>query len=99
MAATCTHVQDHIKKVKPLTKGCEECLKTGDKWVHLRMCLAAIVTGAAGVSGLLGPLEDRQFLVRAMNDHPPHRTLSLFAANLTSINCVYHSKPRCLRFF
>jgi uncharacterized UBP type Zn finger protein len=20
--------------------GCEECLKTGDPWVHLRMCLA-----------------------------------------------------------
>ena len=39
MAAQCTHVKDHVKKVKPHTKGCEECLKTGDTWVHLRMCL------------------------------------------------------------
>ena len=21
------------------TKGCEECLRTGDRWVHLRVCL------------------------------------------------------------
>ena len=39
MAAQCTHVKDHVKNVKPHTKGCEECLKTGDTWVHLRMCL------------------------------------------------------------
>jgi uncharacterized UBP type Zn finger protein len=39
MAEKCTHVADHVKKVKPLTKGCEECLKTGSAWVHLRMCL------------------------------------------------------------
>jgi uncharacterized UBP type Zn finger protein len=40
MAATvCTHIAGHLKKVKPRTKGCEECLKMGDTWVHLRMCL------------------------------------------------------------
>ena len=39
MPAQCTHVKDHAKNVKPHTKGCEECLKTGDTWVHLRMCL------------------------------------------------------------
>ena len=39
MATQCTHVADHVKKVKPHTKGCEECLKAGTKWVHLRMCL------------------------------------------------------------
>ena len=22
----------------PLTNGCEECMKTGDFWVHLRLC-------------------------------------------------------------
>jgi uncharacterized UBP type Zn finger protein len=27
------------KDVTPHTKGCEECLKTGDSWVHLRMCM------------------------------------------------------------
>jgi uncharacterized UBP type Zn finger protein len=35
----CSHVAEYQKKVKPRTKGCEECLKIGAKWVHLRMCL------------------------------------------------------------
>ncbi|HKV87362.1 MAG TPA: UBP-type zinc finger domain-containing protein [Candidatus Dormibacteraeota bacterium] len=40
MAAQCAHL-DQVRKVKPRTpKGCEECLKTGMKWLHLRMCLA-----------------------------------------------------------
>ena len=30
---------DQLRKVKPKTKGCEECLKLGDHWVHLRLCL------------------------------------------------------------
>lgn len=34
----CSHL-DQIRPVQPHTKGCEECLKTGDGWVHLRMCL------------------------------------------------------------
>jgi hypothetical protein len=34
----CTHL-DQIRKVKPSAKGCEECLKIGSTWVHLRMCL------------------------------------------------------------
>ena len=35
---TCTHL-DQARDVSPRTNGCEECLKTGDDWVHLRMCL------------------------------------------------------------
>ena len=35
----CKHF-DKVKKVEPKTpKGCEECLKTKDTWVHLRLCL------------------------------------------------------------
>ncbi|HEY8313672.1 MAG TPA: UBP-type zinc finger domain-containing protein [Candidatus Baltobacteraceae bacterium] len=38
-ASSCTHL-DHIHKVAPRTpEGCEECLKTGDEWLHLRECL------------------------------------------------------------
>jgi len=33
----CSHL-DQIQDVTPRTKGCEECLKTGDTWVHLREC-------------------------------------------------------------
>ncbi|HXQ26166.1 MAG TPA: UBP-type zinc finger domain-containing protein [Candidatus Acidoferrales bacterium] len=38
MPATCQHVKE-IRKVTPSSKGCEECLKVGDTWVHLRLCL------------------------------------------------------------
>ena len=35
----CTHA-DQIKVTRPETvEGCEECLKIGGKWVHLRVCL------------------------------------------------------------
>jgi len=37
MAPKCTHL-DQVRKVTPSTQGCEECLKTGDKWVALRVC-------------------------------------------------------------
>jgi len=36
--ADCTHM-DEIQEVEPSAKGCEECLKMGSWWVHLRMCL------------------------------------------------------------
>ncbi len=36
--ATCTHL-NQIQQVKPSAQGCEECLKMGDTWVHLRECL------------------------------------------------------------
>lgn len=38
MIEECQHVKE-IRDVKPSANGCEECLKTGDSWVHLRMCL------------------------------------------------------------
>ena len=34
----CTHL-DHVHHVKPSAHGCEECLKMGDRWVHLRLCM------------------------------------------------------------
>ena len=34
---SCSHI-DSIKTVHPSAKGCEECLKTGSMWVHLRLC-------------------------------------------------------------
>jgi uncharacterized UBP type Zn finger protein len=35
---TCSHL-DQIRPVHPHSSGCEECLLSGDTWVHLRMCL------------------------------------------------------------
>ena len=37
MSKTCTHVAT-IRDVTPSALGCEECLMTGDVWVHLRVC-------------------------------------------------------------
>ncbi len=34
----CSHI-DLIQEVTPNTDGCEECLKIGDTWVHLRVCM------------------------------------------------------------
>ena len=36
--AACQHLKE-VKKVAPRTRGCEECEKIGDGWVHLRLCL------------------------------------------------------------
>ena len=38
MAKNCTHL-DEIRDVTPSANGCEDCLKIGDTWVHLRECL------------------------------------------------------------
>lgn len=38
MTLPCTHL-DQILTHTPNTTGCEECLKMGDTWVHLRLCL------------------------------------------------------------
>src|SRR5438309_2803061 len=37
-AHACKHL-NHIHGVKPSANGCEDCLKIGGRWVHLRMCL------------------------------------------------------------
>ena len=39
MPEPCTHL-DQIKIRHTSKSGCEECLKTGDTWVHLRLCLS-----------------------------------------------------------
>jgi len=37
MTKTCSH-DDSVRVVTPSARGCEECLKTGSTWVHLRLC-------------------------------------------------------------
>ena len=34
---SCSH-SGAVKTRRPHTDGCEECLKMGDGWVHLRLC-------------------------------------------------------------
>ena len=37
MSQRCEHLAQ-IESVVPSAEGCEDCLKTGDRWVHLRLC-------------------------------------------------------------
>ena len=39
MTSYCSHVRE-ARDLAPGTSGCEECVATGDTWVHLRLCLA-----------------------------------------------------------
>jgi Zn-finger in ubiquitin-hydrolases and other protein len=37
--ATCTHLdQIEVLELPGSIEGCEDCLKEGSRWVHLRMC-------------------------------------------------------------
>ncbi|MCZ2860839.1 ubiquitin carboxyl-terminal hydrolase 14 [Blastococcus sp. VKM Ac-2987] len=45
----CSHL-DAVRDVSPSADGCEECLKTGDAWVHLRMCLVCGEVGCCDQS-------------------------------------------------
>ena len=40
MTIPCTHLdQIAVLELPASIDGCEECLKTGDRWLHLRMCM------------------------------------------------------------
>jgi uncharacterized UBP type Zn finger protein len=49
MRPSCTHL-DQIQDIEPNSAGCEECLKTGDTWVHLRLCLSCGHVGCCDAS-------------------------------------------------
>lgn len=42
MITSCSHVQqvDPVGTITPSSTGCEDCLRTGDRWVHLRVCMS-----------------------------------------------------------
>jgi hypothetical protein len=35
---TCTHLDQILVERPDHVEGCEECMKTGDRWLHLRVC-------------------------------------------------------------
>jgi uncharacterized UBP type Zn finger protein len=42
---------DQIRDVEPRTpQGCDECLRTGGRWVHLRLCLTCGQVGCCDCS-------------------------------------------------
>jgi uncharacterized UBP type Zn finger protein len=61
----CTHVSQ-IRDVTPRTpEGCEECLASGDDWVHLRMCMTC------GHIGCCDDSKNRHARKHARTDHHP----------------------------
>ena len=45
MTDTCSHLELIDPAAVPSADGCEDCLRIGGQWVHLRMCL---ICGHAG---------------------------------------------------
>jgi uncharacterized UBP type Zn finger protein len=45
----CAHINE-VRPVRPRTPGCEECLRDGDSWVHLRLCLTCGHVGCCDTS-------------------------------------------------
>lgn len=39
MSKGCSHLKQTPKITSTKTHVCEDCIKTGDNWVHLRMCM------------------------------------------------------------
>jgi len=42
--STCSHIDSITAIKKPVRRVCEECIKTGDTWMHLRTCQECGVT-------------------------------------------------------
>jgi uncharacterized UBP type Zn finger protein len=38
MTQTCSHLDQVDPSAQPSSNGCEDCLRIGSRWVHLRMC-------------------------------------------------------------
>jgi len=47
--ATCGHL-DQIESVTPSSDGCEDCLRIGARWVHLRLCMTCGQVGCCDSS-------------------------------------------------
>src|SRR5262249_31778464 len=46
---TCPHIE-LVVPVSPRSRGCEECLRLGARWVHLRLCLSCGHVGCCDAS-------------------------------------------------
>jgi hypothetical protein len=69
---TCAHL-DQVHDVNPGTpNGCAECLATGGRWVHLRMCLTCGHVGCCDQSpGKHATAHYRQSSHAVMRSHEP----------------------------
>ena len=64
MTNECAHAAG-VRNVKPSALGCEECLKMGSHWVHLRLCRTCGHVGCRAMAG-----EQRAFIYTSEEYHP-----------------------------
>ena len=71
MADTCTHLEQvQLEELPASVPGCEDCLRTGGKWLHLRICLTC------GHVGCCDDSPNRHASAHAAgNSHPLIRSL------------------------
>ena len=50
MKARCTHTDQINNEIVPSANGCEDCIKAGEPWVHLRICLTCGHVGCCDTS-------------------------------------------------
>ena len=64
MNTACTHLDD-LSPVEPSSDGCEDCLRIGGRWVHLRMCMECGHVGCCDNS-------PNRHATAHFHDHPEH---------------------------
>ena len=65
----CSHLPENSNVTPKTPNGCEECLKLGDRWIHLRLCATC---------GHVGCCDDSK------NKHAVKHFHSMFALRLQS---------------
>ena len=71
---SCTHLdQVRVTRLPEVVDGCEECLATGGKWLHLRLCLACGKVGCCDDSpnrhATAHAVSTRHPLIRSLQPH------------------------------
>lgn len=69
MNTPCEHL-GQARDVTPSANGCEDCLRTGDPWVHLRICMSCGPVGCCDSS----PNKHATAHWNAHQDHPVIRS-------------------------
>lgn len=65
MAEVCQHMNT-VREVVPSADGCEDCLRIGGRWLHLRLCMACGHVGCCDSS----PNKHASAHYRQHQDHP-----------------------------
>ncbi len=93
----CTHVA-HIRIEQPIGSGCEDCMRMGDTWSQLRMCIECGYVGCCDSSknkhAIFAPRS-----IRSRNRSRAERNgLGATSMNFGSKNCLFRNQTREICF-